>query len=56
MVPSIQIWVADQDEQNRGNFIGIKDEANLNIYVICEGVYVKIFQYDGNRGEGYAKI
>ena len=37
MVPSIQIWVVDQDEQNTGKFTGIKDESTLNIYVKCEG-------------------
>ena len=59
MVPSIQIWVVDQDEQNeqhRGNFTGIKDESILNIYVKCEGEYVKIWQYDGNRGGVYQNM
>ena len=36
MVPSIQIWVSDQVEHNRGDFTGIKDENSLNIYVKCD--------------------
>ena len=42
MVPSIQIWVIDQAEQNRGNFTGIKDEITLNIYLKYDGEYVEI--------------
>ena len=42
MVPSIQIWVVDQAEQDRGNFTGIKDESIFNNDVKCEGGYVKI--------------
>ena len=42
MVPSMQICVVDQAEQNRGNFTRIKDETTLNIYVKCEGGYVEI--------------
>ena len=49
MVPIIQIWVVDQAEQNRGYFTKIKDEMWWG--------YVKVWQYDGNRGwGGYAKI
>ena len=52
MVPGIQIWVVDQAAQNRDTFTGIKNESTLNIYVKCDGGYVKIWQYDGNRGGG----
>ena len=29
-------------KQNRGKFIGIKDDSTINIYVTCEGGYIKI--------------
>ena len=42
MVPSIQIWVVDQAEQNKGYFIGIKDESAFNIYVkwVCQNMTI----------------
>ena len=52
MVPSVQIWVFNQAEQNRGNFTGIKDESTLNIYVKCEGGMSKYDNMMVIEGEG----
>ena len=42
MVPSIQIWVVDQAEQNKGSFTGIKDESIFNIYMkwVCQNMTI----------------
>ena len=69
MVHSIQIWVVDQAEQNKGHLTGIKDKGTFNIYVKCEGGMSKYdnmmviegrgvcqnMTFDDNRGGGSDK-
>ena len=54
MVPSIQIWVIDQDEQNRGNFTGIKDESTICVkYVEGMSKYDNLMVIEGRGGGGW---